>query len=133
MGKGPCQGIGQLLGREYPLHRQQPFSCESKKVTGSQDDGFVGDLGTQLVGLQKHEKIEKVTGSPTARRGRRDDKKERVVVRRGRLPTERVVAIAGDLRQHATLYRKIVVLEEATVSCVSSRPGKYSRLTQNRF
>jgi uncharacterized transporter YbjL len=36
----------------------------SKKVTTSQDDGFVGGVEIQLVGYaEKHEKIEKVTGS----------------------------------------------------------------------
>jgi hypothetical protein len=45
------------------FQRQQPFLCESKKVTGSQDDGFVGGLEIRLVGCRKHEKTEKVTGS----------------------------------------------------------------------
>jgi hypothetical protein len=35
-----------------------------EKVTGSQDDGFVGGLAIQLTWIcRKHEKIEKVTGS----------------------------------------------------------------------
>jgi hypothetical protein len=57
MGKGPCQGIGQLLGREYALHRQQPFSCESKKVTDSQDDGFAEGVETHW--CEKHERSKK--------------------------------------------------------------------------
>jgi hypothetical protein len=39
-----------------PLHRQQPFLCESKKVTGSQDDGFVGGLKYSLVGFAENTK-----------------------------------------------------------------------------
>jgi hypothetical protein len=39
------------------------------KVTVSQNDGFVGGLETQLVGMREHEKIEKVTASPRDAKG----------------------------------------------------------------
>jgi hypothetical protein len=59
--------MGQLLGGEDafsidnpPFQRQQPFLCESKKVTGSQDDGFVGGLKYSCWICRRHEKIEKV-------------------------------------------------------------------------
>ena len=37
--------------------------CDRSAKRFAQDDGFVGELGIQLVGYRKHEKIEKVTGS----------------------------------------------------------------------
>ncbi len=48
------------------LRAINPLLCERPARRFAQDDAF-------LVGCKKHEKIEKVTGSPTARRGRRDD------------------------------------------------------------
>jgi hypothetical protein len=50
-GKGPLPRDRAVVGQrgrrsiDNPsFQRQQPFLCESKKVTGSQDDGFVGVL-----------------------------------------------------------------------------------------
>ena len=49
-GKGPLPGIGQLLGGGTSFVSTATVFVRKQKVTGSQDDGFVGELAIQLVG-----------------------------------------------------------------------------------
>ena len=55
------------------LRAINPPLCDRSARRFAQDDAFLQGTKQHLVGCKKQEKIEKVTGSPTARRGRRDD------------------------------------------------------------
>jgi hypothetical protein len=64
-------------GSSTPRHKASVCDRSAKRFAptasrGRQDDGFVGGLECSWLGMLKHEKIEKVTGS-------RDDKGERCV------------------------------------------------------